>query len=267
MAAKRGSKSISVEDLMFLIRHDKAKVNRLRNYLSWKDVRKNAKDQDGAAPDAATGEIIDDVDKMKIRKNKIRLPWDTAVMFSEPVPEGDDEEDEEELEANFQTLDRLRRADERTKAMTKDEYVHWSECRQASFTYRKAKRFREWASMSSITSTTPNDDIIDILGFLTFEIVATLTEQSLEVKTMFDELEEGERGFNSSSSPSSSSHNQKKRRAENERFLFDGPDEERTPLRAEHVNEAFRRLQSGKHTSTALRNFGGGLVKHRISLI
>ena len=30
--------------------------------------------------------------------------------------------------------------------MTKDEYVYWSDCRQASFTFRKAKRFREWAS-------------------------------------------------------------------------------------------------------------------------
>jgi len=35
------------EDLIFLIRHDRAKVNRLRTYLSWKDVRKNAKDTGG----------------------------------------------------------------------------------------------------------------------------------------------------------------------------------------------------------------------------
>ena len=35
-AARRSSKSISVDDLIFLIRHDRAKVNRLRTYLSWK---------------------------------------------------------------------------------------------------------------------------------------------------------------------------------------------------------------------------------------
>jgi hypothetical protein len=28
-------------------------------------------------------------------------------------------------------------ADEITRKMTKDEYVHYSDCRQASFTYRK----------------------------------------------------------------------------------------------------------------------------------
>ena len=42
-ANSRGSRSITPEDVIFLIRHDKAKVNRLRTYLSWKDVRKMLK--------------------------------------------------------------------------------------------------------------------------------------------------------------------------------------------------------------------------------
>ena len=56
---------MSAEDLIFLIRHDRAKVNRLRTYLSWKEVRKHAKDSggDGGAPevdlpeDAADGTL------------------------------------------------------------------------------------------------------------------------------------------------------------------------------------------------------------------
>src|SRR4051794_13038114 len=70
--------------------------------------------------------------------------------------------------------------------MTREEYVHYSECRQASFTYRKAKRFREWANMSAYIDMKPNDDIIDILGFLTFEMVSTLTETALRVKQDLD---------------------------------------------------------------------------------
>jgi len=46
LANRRGVRSISVADLIFLIRHDKAKVSRLRTFLSWKDVRKNVKDSD-----------------------------------------------------------------------------------------------------------------------------------------------------------------------------------------------------------------------------
>lgn len=55
VAAKRGARNIAAEDLIFLIRYDRAKVNRLRTYLSWKDVRRNAKDSDNA------GGAMDDV--------------------------------------------------------------------------------------------------------------------------------------------------------------------------------------------------------------
>jgi len=54
--------------------------------------------------------------------------------YVEQVPERDDEEDNEEEEQNEATLARLASADERTKNMTKDEYVYWSDYRQASFT-------------------------------------------------------------------------------------------------------------------------------------
>jgi transcription initiation protein SPT3 len=43
-ATRRGARYLCAEDLIFLIRHDRGKVNRLRTYLSWKDVRKHAKD-------------------------------------------------------------------------------------------------------------------------------------------------------------------------------------------------------------------------------
>lgn len=47
LATRRGARFITAEDLIFLIRHDRGKVNRLRTYLSWKDVRKHAKDSGG----------------------------------------------------------------------------------------------------------------------------------------------------------------------------------------------------------------------------
>ena len=256
--SKRSTRAITVDDLMFLIRHDKPKVNRLKTYLSWKDVRKNAKDQDGGAPgeagdaleDAAAGDL-----RSKTRKNRVRLPWDVTNMFTEQVPE-DDDDDEEDMEANYAVLQRLKAADERTRAMTRDEYVHWSECRQASFTYRKSKRFREWSGVSQLTSTNLNDDIIDILGFLTFEMVSTLTEEALKVKSDFDGVESKLGGAIS-----------KKHPLHDDMYLFEGPQEERTPIRAYHMLEAFRRLQRSQTRRTVLRNFSGGLVKKRMFLI
>ena len=52
-ATRRGSRTITQYDLFFLIRHDKAKTSRLKTFLSWKDVRKTARDSDDKGADAA----------------------------------------------------------------------------------------------------------------------------------------------------------------------------------------------------------------------
>src|SRR5262245_30639915 len=109
--------------------------------------------------------------------------------------------------------------------MTKDEYVHYSECRQASFTYRKSKRFRDWVGMSNLIDSKPIPDIIDVLGFLTFEIVATLTEEALMVKADMEKT--GEQNGNENGNENGT----RKRRADGERYLFDGPGEEKQPLK------------------------------------
>ena len=233
-------------DLFFLIRKDLAKTARLKMFLSWKDVRKTAKDTDekgtddiGAGDDPipggdvpGAGPMIGDAMK-KNKKAKIILPWDVESFFSEQVPEREGEEDDEEDDMNLATLQRLRAADERTKDMTKDEYVHWSECRQASFTFRKGKRFREWAGFGIVTDSKPSDDIIDILGFLTFEMVQTLTEEALRVKAE-DDRHKSKTGGEASQS--------KKRKRE--LGLFDPPEEGNAPVGPEHIREAYRRLQA-----------------------
>lgn len=47
----RSSRFLSAEDLIFLIRDDRGKVNRLRTYLSWKDVRKKTQQDDEGGGD------------------------------------------------------------------------------------------------------------------------------------------------------------------------------------------------------------------------
>lgn len=263
-AARRGSRSISVNDLFFLIRHDKAKLSRLVTFLSWKDVRKTAKDSDEKGGDAADLGAGDDplvggegaaggagpaaVDTTKkTKRTRVTLPWDVSSYFSEQVPERDDDDEEEEEEMNSATVQRLKIADERTKGMTKEEYVHFSECRQASFTFRKAKRFREWAGFGIVTDSKPNDDIVDILGFLTFEIVQTLTEEALKVKS--------EEDLTKSRNGDVAAKSLKRKR---ETGLFDPPEEGRTPIGPKHVQEAFRRLQERPIPGRGARVWMGG---------
>lgn len=269
-ANARGSKSIAPEDVIFLIRSDKAKVNRLRTYLSWKDVRKNAKDQEAGGVEGT--DLIDDssiaqgangsaskgaqtTELMKMKKSKIRLPWELQFMFSEqPLEDENDELDDAEREATIVSLKRLKMADDRTRNMTREEYVHWSECRQASFTFRKARRFRDWAGFASLTDGKPSDDVVDILGFLTFEIVCSLTEEALIVKQEEVDLHK--------SLPTKQTDGINKRKR-----LFDGPDEAAKPLSPAHIVEAWRRLQNVQQKHKSLRNFSGGRLSYPVNLI
>jgi transcription initiation protein SPT3 len=120
--------------------------------------------------------------------------------------------------------------------MTKEEYVYWSDCRQASFTFRKGKRFREWAGFGTVIESKPNDDVVDILGFLTFEIVQTLTEEALKVKAAEDLA-------NKKLGKGGADEAQSKKRKREGCSLFEMPEEGRTPVEPKHVREAFRRLQ------------------------
>ncbi|KAF2012017.1 transcription factor spt3 [Aaosphaeria arxii CBS 175.79] len=271
LATRRGSRSISTDDLMMLIRHDRAKISRLRHFLQWKDVRRSVKDSDDKGGDAGADVAAGDADLAagvvgagsgpgpeagkKAKRAKVDLVWEVQSFFSENPPQLDDVEDEEEEEMNFATLQRLKNADERTKNMTREEYVHWSDCRQASFTYRKGKRFKEWAGFGLITDSKPSDDIIDILGFLTFEIVQTLTEEALKVKDAEDLYKK-----NTGGEPQS---NKRKR----ERGLFDPPEEAREPVQPSHVQEAYRRLQRGNNKSRAMLNFTRNVHRAQLKLI
>ena len=258
-------------DLFFQIRHDIAKVSRLKQFLSWKDVRKTAKDSDEKGPevelddplipDPTAGPSVGPADagkKGKGGRTRIVLPWEIQSFFSEQVPEREDDDEEEEEEMNSATMARLKDADERTKGMTREEYVHYSECRQASFTFRKGKRFREWAGFGIVTDSKPNDDIVDILGFLTFEIVQTLTEEALRVKKQEEEVA-SQKGSSDAGKDKEGQGEKRKR----ERGLFDMPEEGRTPVSTRHVQEAFRRLQQKPVPGRIRVWMGGPKALHR----
>lgn len=272
LATRRGSRSITTDDLMMLIRHDRAKISRLRHFLQWKDVRRSVKDSDDKGGDGSGDVAAGEADLAagvaggagpgpeagkKAKRAKVELVWEVQSFFNENPPARDDVEDEEEEEMNYATLQRLKNADERTKNMTREEYVHWSDCRQASFTFRKGKRFKEWAGFGVITDSKPNDDIIDILGFLTFEIVQTLTEEALRVKFTEDLYKKTTGG------ESQTSRLKRKR----ERGLFDPPEEAREPVQPSHVREAFRRLQRGNNKGRAMLNFTRTIHRSPLKLI
>ncbi|PPQ69257.1 hypothetical protein CVT26_003669 [Gymnopilus dilepis] len=289
LARRRGARYLSAEDLIFLVRHDRGKVNRLRTYLSWKDVRKHAKDSggDGAAVEVEAEDGPDDKLTAKAQKITIKLPWEITTIYSEVLKQSghqsDDEEDEDDIEAHEASIQRLKEADDATRQMTREEYQHYSDCRQASFTYRKAKRFRDFLNLPPHLDLKANDDTIDIVGFLAFEMVRSLTiaglavKKSLEEAYLRDDYSSPVMGKRKANTQGGSAEKRRREGSPDDdteytlpvNSLFLPPVESRTYLRPEHIQDAFARMQGewAHRRSAGMHNWRGGLVRTRISLI
>lgn len=234
IARRRGARSFSPEDLLFLIRKNSILCSRLVAYLGWRRVRKVA-NRVGNDDD----EVADDGERVK--KQKIRMKW---VLTDQFLSDDSDSDDDVTLET-----ERLRQADEITRQMTHEEYLDYAECRQASFTYKKPARFKEWLNVEGVTGMKPNADLLDVVGFLCFEMVRSLTTVSLEVK---NEMEAAKRkdgiekrmvydkhiGSNEALGDIVSEAKEQYRSF----TLFKCPNE-KTPIEPSHVYEAYRRIE------------------------
>ncbi|KAJ2011680.1 Transcription initiation protein spt3, partial [Coemansia sp. S610] len=114
--------------------------------------------------------------------------------------------------------------------------------------------------------------IIDILGFLTFEMVSKLTESALKIKRGLDKAASDALCVADGASKRSGTAaaavdlqvDQPSKSPSAIVPLFSGPPTARSPLQVQHVQEAFRRLQRAPQP---IRNFKGGLTRTRVSLI
>ncbi|THH14236.1 hypothetical protein EW146_g6076 [Bondarzewia mesenterica] len=113
--------------------------------LTASEVKDSNADSGGGVEVKTLEDGTDDKLIGKAQKITIKLPWEITIIFSEVLRwshhQEDDEEDKDDLEAQEASLEQLKEADDVTKQMTHEGYQHYSDCRQASFSYRKAKQF------------------------------------------------------------------------------------------------------------------------------
>lgn len=146
-----------------------------------------------------------------------------------------------------------------------------------------AKRFRDFLNLPAHLDLKANDDTIDIVGFLAFEMVRALTIGGLNVKRSLEEsalLEDHSSPILGKRKAGGVLDSSSKRRREESpdrdieysppvSSLFLSPPEARTALRPEHIQDAFARMQGdwAHHRSGGMRNWRGGLVRTSVSLI
>ncbi|KAK2824609.1 hypothetical protein Q5P01_021784 [Channa striata] len=154
-AALRGSRVISAEDILFLMRKDKRKVLRLLKYLQFRDYKskllKSLDDDD----------VLQDTDK-----------WSSTG----GVNGGNQRR--QRLAQDF--LERMERLERQTRTMDPAQYSEFCESRQLSFA-KKASKFRDWLDCSSL-ELKPNSIAMEILSYLAYETVAQIVDLSLLVK-------------------------------------------------------------------------------------
>ncbi|BGP22913.1 Transcription initiation protein spt3 [Rhodotorula toruloides] len=185
LASRRGGRAISVEDLIFLVRHDRAKVNRLRSYLSWRDVRKKMKEPEADDEIDGMEEPVSDK-SLKVIKTTVRLPWEFSDAWADYL-RGEDEPEDDEAEAYEVNKQRLREADVLTSKMSRDDYEQYSQARQASFVYRKSKKFRDFLALPAMLDVVfPSDEVLDVLGFLAYECVRALCDAGIANKKVME---------------------------------------------------------------------------------
>lgn len=162
----RRGKTINLEDICFVIRKEPFKLQRLLNFVDFREIKgkieskiESVESNDILEDDAEIAEKL-----MKTKKKK--FGW----MI---LPEGVDQ---------FQ-LNRLEQIDKLTASMSKEEYLHFTECRQSSFVYRKSKKFKEFLGFDNL-----NENVLDLLGYICYEIVYNITMEILRKRTSSRDL-------------------------------------------------------------------------------
>lgn len=146
-----------------------------------------------------------------------------------------------------------------------------------------AKRFRDFLNLPSALDLKANDDTVDIVGFLAFEMVRSLTlaglavKKSLEESFLRDDYTSPVMGKRKANSLGGSAEKRRREGSPDDdaeytlpvNSLFLPPPEARTALRPEHIQDAFARMQGewSHHRSAGMHNWRGGLVRTRVSLI
>ncbi|XP_005922538.1 transcription initiation protein SPT3 homolog isoform X1 [Maylandia zebra] len=170
-AALRGSRVISPEDILFLMRRDKRKLARLLKYLQFRDYKskilKTLEDEDTQAESGPAG----------ANQRRQRLAQDFLVWMDQT---GELLSLAERQEIDPIKQERMERLERQTRNMDPAQYAEFCESRQLSFA-KKASKFRDWLDCSSL-ELKPNSMAMEILSYLAYETVAQIVDLSLLVK-------------------------------------------------------------------------------------
>uniref|UniRef100_A0A8C7Y0Q0 SPT3 homolog, SAGA and STAGA complex component n=1 Tax=Oryzias sinensis TaxID=183150 RepID=A0A8C7Y0Q0_9TELE len=172
-ATLRGSRVISAEDILFLMRRDKRKMARLLKYLQFRDYKSKllkSLEEEELLQDAGPAAVGGNQRRQRLAHDFLAWMDQTGELLSLA----------ERQETDPVKQERMERLERQTRNMDPAQYTDFCESRQLSFA-KKASKFRDWLDCSSL-ELKPNSIAMEVLSYLAYETVAQIVDLSLLVK-------------------------------------------------------------------------------------
>ncbi|XP_063223740.1 transcription initiation protein SPT3 homolog isoform X2 [Bacillus rossius redtenbacheri] len=169
---RRGAKTIAPEDIVFLLRRDRVRMNRLLRYLDVKDMKCKL-----AHTASVTTGIEEALPETPVKKHRKAL-----MEYLESIDVTGELTDKSHRPFDVVKHERNVRADRMSKRMTEAKYVEFSAARATSFIYsRNSDKFNDW--LKKIWDTTDAPKIHaksnEFLAYLARETVAEVIDMVL----------------------------------------------------------------------------------------
>ncbi|XP_041351800.1 transcription initiation protein SPT3 homolog [Gigantopelta aegis] len=179
VAAKRCSRFIGMEDFLFLLRKDKVKLLRLLQYMEVKDLKTSAlkgvdEEQESTEQVTAGEKTVQPTRK----RRKICYDFLSSIDGTGELLALFDEDRVDHIKH-----ERLVRAEVQARSMDAQQYMEFSEARQAGFSRKyKSQRFKDWLMAGVTIDIKPNVHALEVISYLAYETVAQIVDLALLVK-------------------------------------------------------------------------------------
>eukprot|EP00051_Salpingoeca_urceolata_P011960 m.148689 g.148689 ORF g.148689 m.148689 type:complete len:333 (-) comp17323_c0_seq5:339-1337(-) len=235
---------------------------RLSEFVAFKDTRKKS------GKDLSDMDTALLADSREVKRQGLMSRVDTLMALNDltadtPLPLSRD--------VTRQKTKRKRLADELTQGMTEHAYREYTESRKASsFTMKKTRKFRDWMNFGGYIDFKPNDELVELFGFLARETIARVVDEALRMQADTERAMRLQRQDDMSAcleepqnhhqhhrqhhgyrqQQQQHQHQQQQGPEDSAAAVFDktgtteGREIEPEPITAMHVREAWRRLQA-----------------------
>ncbi|KAG0728386.1 Transcription initiation protein SPT3 [Chionoecetes opilio] len=177
-AEQRGARVVGPEDILFVMRRDPLKLQRLVDYMGVRDLYQKTRTSTSVMPTGDVTEVPGEVPQPEISRKKL------CINFLQTIDQTGQYEPLYSSSIYDPVLtERASRLDTLTQGMSCQRYKEYCEARRASFCPRlRVNKFRDWLLGEENGDVKLTQLVLEMLNRLAYETVAQIVDLALLVK-------------------------------------------------------------------------------------